>query len=311
MGLLGTLASGLGAFMNTSFGAAITGGVMDLVKTGFSSWLGSKTQQGSVSSAQAGQQDQQSVMQQGSYSEGSSEQTGSVQGIANLASTALGTPTGNNSAAAGAFNQQSATVANNLQQSWWNNAAMLNTISNVVSNLSNAASQTSAQRYNREEAQAERSWAQSMRQTAYQDTVKDLKAAGLNPILAAQNGATGLGSGAAASVGAQHYNQATAPAFNAAHTASMQAMYEYGNNTAQMLDHLMQTVNTAKQYGFEKVASQLEQAIYSSTHSSAMAIEKSASQMQEQGTQQDKSSEHKTDVGGSAEFDIGAKTGKK
>ena len=59
----------------------------------------------------------------------------------------------------------------------------------------NAGSQASAKKYNSAEAAAERAFAKEMRGTAYQDTVKDMIAAGINPILAANNGATATPSG--------------------------------------------------------------------------------------------------------------------
>lgn len=57
------------------------------------------------------------------------------------------------------------------------------------------------QSYNSAQAREQRSWQENMRATAYQATVKDLIAAGLNPILAAQLGATSAGSGATATSG--------------------------------------------------------------------------------------------------------------
>lgn len=57
------------------------------------------------------------------------------------------------------------------------------------------------QSYNSAQAREQRDWQESMRATAYQTTVKDMIAAGINPILAAQLGATSAGSGATASSG--------------------------------------------------------------------------------------------------------------
>lgn len=55
------------------------------------------------------------------------------------------------------------------------------------------------QAFNAEEARKAREWSEHMASTAYQRTVKDLLAAGLNPILATGNGATGVPTGVAAS----------------------------------------------------------------------------------------------------------------
>lgn len=48
------------------------------------------------------------------------------------------------------------------------------------------------------EAEKQRDWAEYMASTAYQRTMADMEAAGLNPILAYSQGATGSGPGAAA-----------------------------------------------------------------------------------------------------------------
>lgn len=57
------------------------------------------------------------------------------------------------------------------------------------------------QSYNSAQARDQRDWQERMRATAYQATVKDMIAAGINPILAAQLGATSAGSGATATSG--------------------------------------------------------------------------------------------------------------
>lgn len=64
--------------------------------------------------------------------------------------------------------------------------------------------------YNARQAQAQRAWEEYMSNTQYQRAVKDMIAAGLNPILAASNGISGasVGSGAAASIGAADTYQA-------------------------------------------------------------------------------------------------------
>lgn len=157
-------------------------------------------------------------------STGSESTTGSLTAPQQIGSTQISTPTGISTFS----NQNSVNTANALQM-----------MSGLLSNLANAGSQASAKKYNSAEAAAERAFQKEMRGTAYQDTVKDMIAAGINPILAATNGATSSTSGASASIGSQRYNQQSAQA------ASVSAMYEYGNNTAELADKYLQLAKQA------------------------------------------------------------------
>ena len=230
--------------------------------TGSSNQLGNITQSGSSSSA----------MSQTGQTSTSTAQQGSVSGLANFLATALGTPTGNNTQAAFNASQGSATTANNLMSQQWNNANILNMLSTGQANFMNMLSQTSAKSYNAKQAELARQWQRAMRQTAYQDTMEDMKKAGLNPILAAQNGATSTPSSSGASIGGQSYSHAQAAAIPSAKTAAMQAMYDYGNNNSQTVQNYAQAIMSAKQLGMEYTASQLSQQMSQVTDSTSKQV---------------------------------------
>lgn len=211
---------------------------------------------------------------QDTTSTGGSTQTGNTGALGNLLSTALGTPTGNNTDAAANFNASQAQTANNLQGAQWNLGNIINMGSTLASNAMSAASQSSAMRYNSKEAKAQRDWQERMSSTSYQRGVKDLEAAGLNPVLAAYNGfgAQTPSGGYGSLGGGQTFGHTQAMAIPAAKNATMQAMYDYGNNTAQIVENFQTAINSAKQSSDYWTAEHLEQMQQQTVSSSAQTV---------------------------------------
>jgi hypothetical protein len=211
---------------------------------------------------------------QDTTSTGVSTQTGNTGALGNLLSTALGTPTGNNAGDAAQFNAGQAQTANNLQGAQWNLGNLINMGSMLASNAMSAASQSSAMRYNSKEAKAQRDWQERMSSTSYQRGVKDLEAAGLNPVLAAYNGfgAQTPSGGYGSLGGGQTFGHTQAMAIPAAKNANMQAMYDYGNNTAQIVENFQAAINSAKQTSDYRTVEHLEQMQQQTVSSSAKTV---------------------------------------
>lgn len=233
---------------------------------------------GASSSAMHSSSAGQTVINLQGLQQGQSTQQGNISSLGQILNQAMGTATGNNSLGAFLGNLVGAATANRLQNSQWEFANAMNEYQAAKANELNLQAVTSARQYNSLEAEKSRNWSRMMRQTAYQDTVKDLQAAGLNPILAASRGATAAPTGPAASastggIGAQAASAASIPS---AKTATMQAMYDYGNNTAQFLNNAMATINNAKQYGFEEVAKNVTQDMLQVSETSSKQISQTA-----------------------------------
>lgn len=240
---------------------------------------------------------------QDTTSTGGSVQTGNTGALGNLLSTALGTPTGNNAAEAAEFNAGEAKTANDLQGSQWNLGNLINLGSMLASNAMSATSQSSAMRYNSKEAKAQRDWQERMSSTSYQRGVADLKAAGLNPVLAAYNGfgAQTPSGGYGSLGGGQTFGHAQAMAIPSAKNATMQAMYDYGNNTAQIVENYQNAINSAKQSSDYWAAEHLQQMKQETISSSAQTV----SQLAETGRSNSNQTSTTTENTDSSQINVG------
>lgn len=146
------------------------------------------------------------------------------------------------------FNAGMANIANNLNSAYLGAQQAYNTDAAAQANALNQAMWQQTADYNSAEAAKNREWQEYMSSTAYQRAVKDLRAAGLNPVLAAFNGGASMGSGATGSTAAMQSHAATS-GLQSAESASVGLYTGILENTSNTL-----ALAAAVFGGFEQLA---------------------------------------------------------